>query len=341
MPKSQFRSIGFILPLVLAGLVALAPEAFAQKSKHRTEPIVYTPPTLQVTASPGVVTVCADDSSQAAGRVQLDAKSDFSSTPRYKWSVSGGRLDGEGPNPTWDLSRQEPGYYKAFVEAGTTGECVAFSSVTVLVVKCAPRPPICPNIVISCPDKVAPNQPMTFTASVAGGTAGITPVYNWTVSAGRITEGQGTNTITVDTTGLAGQSVTATLKMAGYGSLNCSATCVGQIQPEPPPSCRKFDEFAAISRNDQKARLDNYAIEMQNDPTSTAYIIVYPGQKGKPGEGQQRITQMVDYLVNSRGIDRHRIITLIGPARAEFAAELWTCPQGAKAPTPRSGLLNP
>jgi hypothetical protein len=335
MPKSQFRLIGFILPLVLVGLVALAPAAFAQKHKDRTEPAVYTPPTLEITASPSVVTVCADDSGAATGRVQLNAKSDFSGSPRYKWSVSGGRLDGEGANPTWDLSGQQPGYYKAFVEAGTTEECVAFSSVTILVVKCEPRPPACPNIVISCPDKVGPNQPLTFSASVAGGTSGIAQVYNWTVSAGRITSGEGTNTITVDTTGLAGQTVKATLVMTGYGALNCSASCQVQIQPELP-NCRKFDEFAAISRNDEKARLDNYGIEIQADPTSTAYIIVYPGQKGKPGEAQQRITHMVDYLVNTRGIDRRRVVTLIGPARAEFGAELWTCPQGARPPMPKA-----
>ena len=333
MPKSQFRSIGFILPLVLAGLVALAPKALAQN--QNTAPVAYTPPALQLTASPSVVTVCADESSQATGRVQLGAKSDLSGTPRYKWSVSGGRIDGEGANPTWDLTGAQPGYYKAFVEAGTTEECVAFSSVTVLVVKCPPRPPVCPNIVISCPDKVGPNQPLTFSASVAGGTNGVTPVYNWTVSAGRITAGEGTNTITVDTTGLAGRSVKATLVMTGYGSLNCSASCVGQIQPELP-NCRKFDEFAAINRNDEKARLDNYAIEIQNDPTATGYIIVYPGQKGRPGAVQQRITHMVDYMVNTRGIDRSRVITIIGPTRTEFGAELWTCPSGAKAPTPKA-----
>jgi len=33
---------------------------------------------------------------------------------------------------------------------------------------------------------------------------------------------------------------------------------------------RKFDEYSKIQRNDEKARLDNYGIELQNDPTSTA-----------------------------------------------------------------------
>ncbi len=45
--------------------------------------------------------------------------------------------------------------------------------------------------------------------------SGATWTYNWSVSAGTITSGQGTSTITVDTTGLGGQSVTATVSIGG------------------------------------------------------------------------------------------------------------------------------
>jgi hypothetical protein len=270
----------------------------------------------------------------------LDAEAGFTSgaTPQYKWSVSGGRLDGDGSNPMWDLSGLRPGYYKALVEAATSEECVVFSSVTVLVKTCPPPHPVCPTIIVSCPDKVRTGQSVTFRASVSGGTPKVTPAYNWTVSPGRIVEGQGTNTIRVDTTGLAGQSVKATVMIPGFDSLICSANCAAQIQPEPP-SCHKFDEFTAISRNDEKARLDNYAIEMQTDPTSTAYVIVYRGQGGRPGDVQQRITRIVDYVVNTRGIDRRRVVTIIGPVHNQLGVELWICPQGARAPAPKSTSL--
>jgi len=153
------------------------------------------------------------------------------------------------------------------------------------------------------------------------------------VSEGKIISGEGTDSITVDTKGLAGHSIRAALTMPGYGSLNCAASCVVQV-PLPPPVCRKFDEFPNIARNDEKARLDNYAIELQNDPTSTAYVIVYPGQQSKTGEVQLHETRAVDYLVNSRGIDKRRIVTLIGAKRTDLTVELWTCPQGAKSPLP-------
>ena len=159
------------------------------------------------------------------------------------------------------------------------------------------------------------------------------PTYAWTVSAGTIIEGQGTNTIKVDTTGLAGQTVRASLSVGGY-HLECAADC-GVSIPLPRLYSRKFDEFPDISRNDEKARLDNFAIEMQNDPTATAYVIVYPGKHGKRGEAQQHFGRIVDYLVHSRGLDQRRIVTLVGPAREALFVELWLTPQGATPPNPQ------
>jgi hypothetical protein len=168
-------------------------------------------------------------------------------------------------------------------------------------------------------------QPVTFTSTLTGGTGNVPQIYHWTVSTGRIIGGQGTNTIKVDTSGLEGQSLKASLSMAGYEE-DCSASCT--IEFPVPITCRKFDEFPDISRNDEKARLDNFAIELQNDPTSTAYVIVHPASNGRSGTAQARATRIVDYVVNSRQFDARRIVTLIGPARSELAVELRTLPAG-------------
>jgi hypothetical protein len=158
------------------------------------------------------------------------------------------------------------------------------------------------------------------------------PIYNWSVSAGTITEGQGTSSIRVDTTGLAGQTVKASLSMGGL-TMDCSGSCAVSI-PIPGAKCRKFDEFPDISRNDEKARLDNYGVEIQNDPTTTAYVVVYPARSGKRGEVQRHSARIVDYLVNSRAIDARRIVTLVGGARDELMVELWSCPQGKTPSNP-------
>ena len=75
-----------------------------------------------------------------------------------------------------------------------------------------------------------------------------------------------------------------------------------------PVECRKFDEFPAIAYNDEKARLDNFAIGLQNDPTVNCLRDRLPGQRGRPGDVQKHTTRIVDYPVNSRGIGAQRIV---------------------------------
>jgi hypothetical protein len=328
MLRHKRRLIGLSLPIALVGFFALATVANAQK-KVRIETRAFTPPNLSLVAEPRVITVCEGS---GAAIVHLNAQVTSNYPISYRWTSNAGRIEGDGANVTWDLSGLRAGYYKAYVDIDTgSGDeaCQAFASTAVLVNRCPPTPPTCPNVAIECPDRVVVGEPLTFRSMVTGGSSSVSPIYNWTVSAGRIIDGQGTDTIHVDTVGLAGQAVTATLSMGGY-NLDCTATCT--VQFPVPVECKKFDEFPAIAYNDEKARLDNYAIELQNDPTATAYVIIYPGQRGRPGEVQKHTTRIVDYLVNSRGINAQRIVTLVGPARDVLMVELWLCPQGAKPP---------
>src|SRR5260370_19966247 len=145
-----------------------------------------------------------------------------------------------------------------------------------------------------------------------GGSGGVRPTYNGTVWAGRIIRGQGTPSITVDTAGLAGQTIRADLDLGGYG-MRCPATCATSIPVIIKP--RKFDEYYDIARNDEKARLDNYAIQLQSEPGSQGYIFVYPSRKARANEAQARAKRISDYLVNSRGIDASRFTLPIASAR--------------------------
>lgn len=326
------KLIGLFLPLVLAGSTVFSSEAFGQKAR---EVFVYGPPSLSLAADQAVISACEGDGAPTLVRLNATASSPNGNPIRYRWTSSAGRLEGEGPAITWDLAGLKPGYYKAFLAIATgSGDesCEAFSSTAVLV-KCQPPlpAPVCPTVSISCPDRIGVDQPVTFTSAVTGSLGNIAPTYNWTVSAGRIIEGQGTPSIKVDTVGLAGQTVQASLSLGGY-TLDCSAHC--SIEFPVPITCRKFDEFGEIARNDEKARLDNFAIELQRDPASRGYVIVYPGQQGRPSGVQLHSSRIVDYLVNSRGFDASRIITVIGPMRGEKMVELWSCPQNAKPPTP-------
>jgi len=333
MFRDQFpRLKGYCAPIALVVFLSTA-HVFAQKPQVISA--TNAPLSLSLTSDANIVRAC-DNS--GAPQVQLTAKavSPGNNPIKYKWTTSDGTIIGEGPVVTWNLAGLKAGYHKASLDIqsiGNDGTCQAFSSVSVLVNPCAEVKPVCPAIEISCPTNVALDQPLTFTSRYSGGVpANITPVYNWTVSAGTIIEGQGTDTIKVDTKGLGGQTVRASLSMGGY-NLDCAADCAVSI-PLPKIYGRKFDEFPDISRNDEKARLDNFGIELQNDPTSTGYVIVYPGRTSKRAEVQDHFGRVIEYLVNSRGMDRSRIKTIEGPKRDQLHVELWVTPQGATAPNP-------
>ncbi|MFN2455201.1 MAG: hypothetical protein ABR577_13365 [Pyrinomonadaceae bacterium] len=299
------------------------------------------PPTVTLTGTPTSVVVCPADASQASpanSQVALTAAATDpdGDTLLYTYSVTGGRIVGEGPNVQWDLSGVQPGTYTATVEVDDGCGCVAFSSTTTTVTECviAPTPAPCPTVTVNCPTEItAPGTPITFTANLSGDTGGSTPTYNWTVSAGTISSGQGTPSITVDTTGLAGQSITATVNVGGLAA-NCapSASCTSSVAP-PAVGPTKFDEYGNVNFNDEKARLDNYAIQLQNDPNTQGYIIAYGGRRGRTGEAQARADRAKNYLVNTRGIDPGRIMTVDGGFREDLAVELWLVPQGATPPT--------
>jgi hypothetical protein len=261
----------------------------------------------------------------------------------YTWSVTGGRLSGEGRQVTWDLSGVANGTYTATVEVNDGNQHTATGSATVTVADCpdcVKPPPPCPTVSVSCPSEVDPGQPITFTASVTGGEAGATFTYNWSVSAGTISSGQGTSTITVDTANLGGQTVTATVSIGGAdpsctGTTNSCSTTI-KVPPKPP---LKFDEYGNIRFNDEKARLDNYAIQLQNDPTASATILVYGSCAG---EAQQRGDRAKDYLVNTRGIEAGRITVVDGGCKPDLNVQLWIVPSGSTMPpADTTGVISP
>jgi hypothetical protein len=98
-----------------------------------------------------------------------DARDPDSDQLLYTWSVTGGRLTGEGRSVTWDLSGVANGTYTATVEVDDGNQHKVSGSATVTVADCtgcvAPPPP-CPVVSVSCPNDVGPNEPITFTASV-------------------------------------------------------------------------------------------------------------------------------------------------------------------------------
>lgn len=185
----------------------------------------------------------------------------------------------------------------------------------------APRPRECPKVVVSCPDVVRHGEPVTFNASVEGAPADAKLTYKWVVSAGTITGGQGTGAVTVDTAGLAGSTVTATVEVGGLPeSCPVSTSCTSAV-PQVIFHDR-VDEYGDIRFEDEQARLDNYAIELLNDPEFVGYIVGYGGRRSRRGEALRRVERAKRYLVTVRGLDPSRVVTIDGGYREELTVEL-------------------
>ncbi|HEV7842669.1 MAG TPA: hypothetical protein VGO69_03190 [Pyrinomonadaceae bacterium] len=326
--KRLFVSLGLLTLMLLFSASGLA----QKKNKNQQQAPQSNPPTIRLTPSTNVVMNCPGEGSVV--QLAADAVSPQGLNLRYNWSATGGRIVGSGANTTWDFSGVQPGTYTVTVEvnSGREQDCTAFTQTAVVVRECPP--PTCPSIVISCPDTVRLGETVTFRSSITNLATGITPIYQWTVSAGTITSGQGTPSITVDTTGLTGQAINARLSVGGF-NLACSAQCTTQIPLRVEP--RKFDEFGDIARDDEKARLDNFAIQLQQEPEAQGYIFVYTGtgRRIRPDYAQKRTARIRDYLINARGVDSRRIVILEGPPRSDPTVELWIVPPGATAPAPR------
>lgn len=203
----------------------------------------------------------------------------------------------------------------------------------------------CPYpINLSAPKAVNEGDVITYTADVSY--QGKTPLkYNWVVNPGeaKILSGAGTSTIAVDSTGLGTQTISATLVVddgSGDGACRQVAnvlTAVARIAPTHREA-GEFDVCCSCTFDDQKARLDNLAIELQNDPSSTGYIHAYGGRTSPVGEADRLGARAKDYLVSQRRIDAARIVLVNAGFREDNCVELWIVPSGAAPPQPRPTL---
>ena len=214
-----------------------------------------------------------------------------------------------------------------------------------VVVNYRPLPPLpkspCPfPVSISAPNQVTEGEIITYTADVAY-SGNMALKYTWVVnpSSARVISGLGTSTLNVDSTGLGGQRIIATLTADdGSSDPTCAQTAqaVSIIAPIKKVAivAREFDECNNCTFDDQKARLDNLAVELQNDPSTRGYVIAYGGRMSPLGQVEKLMSRAREYLVTQRGIDASRLVVVNGGFREDDSVELWVVPSGASAPLP-------
>ncbi len=201
----------------------------------------------------------------------------------------------------------------------------------------------CPALSISAPsDEVIAGESVTFNANIVSGDSksAMTLSFNWSISAGTISSGQGSSVITVDTADLAGKSVTATLEIGGLPAA-CARTASATASVKPSVVAVKIDDFGSVNEELEWAKLDNFVIVLNNEPNAEGYIISYRGPKSPAGEAKAVNKRYIKYLVEMRSFDANRLKTIDGGIRQMPSREFWIVPMGAKPPKPSPMAVTP
>lgn len=276
-------------------------------------------------------TTCNDSSSISVATSASDPENDVLT---YNYTVSGGRIVGTGANVSWDVGGLAPGTYTitAGVDDGC-GLCGKTQTQTITIAECdCVIECQCPSLSVTGPAGVTqPGDSMTFTANVSGGTAQ-NVTYNWSVSAGTISSGQGTPSITVATDrSMAGGNVTATVNIGLDVDCGCTKDASETAPVGAGPESVLVDEFGKLPNDDIRSRLDAFFTELSNNPTNQGYIINY-GTDKEIAARERLITNHIAF----RNFDRSRITLVKGGASAdgEPRTKLWRIPPGATNPAP-------
>jgi hypothetical protein len=105
------------------------------------------------------------------------------------------------------------------------------------------------------------------------------------------------------------------LPLSRHSTPTCSA------KPNSP-----FDSYGNICWQDEQARLDNFAIQLHNNPTLTGYIIVYAGRISCRDETKYRGNRARNYVLR-RGVDPKRVFFRDAGFQPDIQHVLWLQPK--------------
>jgi hypothetical protein len=129
-----------------------------------------------------------------------------------------------------------------------------------------------------------------------------------------------------------------TVALAVYGptsedlKLKCDRP---RYRSHPQPA---FDEYGQMTFDSEKARLDNYAAQLNFLSDSVGYIVVYPTSGKSHLLSLRRARRARSYLVKLRGVKASRISVIEGGCRDAFTIELYILPRTTPAPHPEPGI---
>lgn len=95
----------------------------------------------------------------------------------------------------------------------------------------------------------------------------------------------------------------------------------------------RFDSYGRLPTDDEAARLDAFAEKLRTHPNLRGYLIGYNEDTGSRGAFLRRLYGDERYLVEMRGLEANRLVTLEGGYRDKFTIEMWLVPNGSVPPS--------
>jgi len=194
----------------------------------------------------------------------------------------------------------------------------------------------CPDVRLTSPDIVKEGDVLMFVANVTGGDANITPTYNWSISAGIISSGQGTSSITVDTKGLGGQTATATVELGGYDR-TCSSMASSTTSIDKVPKTEMLMEGNFITpvafMQDASKFAGDFMSAYYGAESSKAIVFFYPGKtdtKAATKIKQMMATTKTSFSAMGMKPAMYKMIT--AGKRGNTSYEMWIVPKGGETP---------
>jgi outer membrane protein OmpA-like peptidoglycan-associated protein len=273
------------------------------------------PPTASCSGMPQSVFA----GSNAKVAIRANASDPAGGTLSYKWTATGGNVEGSGPEVQWDSAGLAAGTYRVAATVanpkGATANCEA-------EVRVEPRPNRPPTIACAAnPASIFAGERSKITCD-ASDPDGDPLTYGWRANAGQIT-GSGPSG-DYDSTGLSPGTYSITTRVDdGRGGAADATTSVAVKAVPPAPMASKISECAfdkplsARIDNVCKRILDDVALRLQNEPRATAVIIGYSDPKERNPEkvSGDRGANAVKYL-GEKGIDASRTTTRTGSGQA-------------------------
>ena len=204
----------------------------------------------------------------------------YSNYPTFEYWANAGKILNKEPEGIWDLSdvKLKPGVYAAISKADDSCDCTNIDIATVAVKNfCTP----CLTMERKCSSVPEERGLQFYSANARQFAVAAATTFHWTTTKGKITRGQGSPNIVIDTRELAaGERFLVTLAVGGL-----MPYCVNKLsQPAVVEEfecreVRKFDEYGNVRIPGRRARRRPQPQEFTESITET------PNNTGRPGHG--------------------------------------------------------